>query len=111
MAYVAMPNRSTGYLVTASDWNQLLANDQADPAAIATTKGDIFSASAANTIGRTGTGGNFTAPVWNSNNSNGISTSAAGLVLASCGYKVVSGTAETDLLTFSLPGGYLGTNS
>lgn len=110
MAYVAMPNRSTGYLVTASDWNQLLANDQADPAAIATTKGDVFAASAANTIARIGTPGSFGIPTWNDNASAGLSAGAGGLCLATAGYKAVSTTTETDMITFTVPANYMGTN-
>lgn len=42
MASVAMTKRSAGYVVPASEWNQLIDNDEACAVAQFTTAGDIF---------------------------------------------------------------------
>jgi hypothetical protein len=42
MAYVTMTTRSAGYVVPASEWNQLIANDEACAVAGFTTAGDLF---------------------------------------------------------------------
>ena len=42
MAYVALADKGLGDILPADDWNQLLANVEAGPAALAQARGDLF---------------------------------------------------------------------
>lgn len=58
MAWTTRATHVTGYLVTASDWNESVNNDAEEPPAKVTTKGDLTPASAANALIRLAAGTN-----------------------------------------------------
>lgn len=111
MAYSTMTTRSAGYVVPASEWNQLISNDEACAVASFTTKGDMFAATASKAGVRLAAGANYWGPTYLSTNANGLAVHPQRTILKSAGYqRVVNSTAWTNACTVSIPGGFLGTN-
>ena len=56
MAYVALADKGLGDLLPADDWNQLLDNVEAGPAALAQARGDLFEGAGLNELQRIAVG-------------------------------------------------------
>lgn len=104
MASVAMTKRSAGYVVPASEWNQLIDNDEACAVAQITTAGDLFYGTGSRAGTRLGIGSIGTIL-----KSTGSAPSWAGLSLYKTGANTAITTSETTVLTTTVSGNTLGT--
>lgn len=103
MAYSTMTTRSAGYVVPASEWNQLIANDEACAVAGFTTAGDLFYGTGSKAGSRLAIGAanktlmvnsGATAPEWG----------VARRILKQVGYSLVSNdNTEKTIATVSIP--------
>jgi hypothetical protein len=109
MAYATMTKQSAGYIVTASDYGQIIDNDEACAAGITTTKGDLAAGTGSKALARLAAGSDYKVPYYLAANSNGMGTMNALLQLVrSSTYLGISNTsAEQTLLTGTVPANYL----
>lgn len=109
MAYSTMTTRSAGYVVPASEWNQLIANDEACATAGITTKGDLWAGTGSKAGARLAAGADYFSPAYLASKTNGVTTAPndANLDVDSYTSLVASSTAENVISTTSLPANWL----
>lgn len=108
MAYSSMTNRAAGYVIPASEWNQLIANDEANPTAAFTAKGDSFWGTGSKAGVKLAVGANGTVPVADSTQASGVRWGSP-VYYKSTVQVALTNTSETTILTKSIDAGLLGT--
>jgi hypothetical protein len=112
MAYSTMTTRSAGYVVPASEWNQLLANDEACAVAAFTTKGDLFAGTGSKAGARLAAGGDYWGPIYLASATPGMVKAPTPQVMQANGFasEISNDNTEKTLCTISIPANFLSTN-
>jgi hypothetical protein len=110
MSYASMTKRSAGYVVPASEYNQFIDNDEACAVAAYTTKGDLFAGTGSKAGARVAAGANRWGISYDSTKTAGISINPQKTILASRGYLAITDGTAVDVLSVTIPGGFMSTN-